>query len=493
MNGLDHSSLTLQQGQQGPGQDASPGDSKLYEFDRVCSGSSSAEGSASAPLSPPEEFSGPLGDSARGLSAASTASVSPQSPGDADADPFSMGTLSDFTAPPEESSHVSEDVMTSAPPPGGPVSASVLQEIGVYGAPPPEENGDLLGMGSNDLMAGAAPNSNNLVCLDEDGMEMPTTQAPAAPPSNPFSHSLIDTQAPMGQFDLFATGINGAQAGTTNPFDSIPGQPPIGFAPPSLQPREAFVEPVPAPQAQSAAPGGPAQPAATTTAAPAQPSVQTSPRPGMPPKNEPLFVRQPGPYATGVKESTKAEALLLEDVPANTSSTAVPPLDLSSFDPMATEARPAPAAVTKPAEPPAEPDASKIPSPKRAKPGGGTSPAAPQSAKTAPAKTATNKAPAKKVAAPPSSSKATPAASQKAPAKASPRESVEKKPAAAASPRTATPSKVTPAKATPAKASPRQPPAPAPARQSPRTSATKGFNFSHSFHITCISSSVLIG
>ena len=413
-------------------------DSK-YEFDPMSlTGSSSAplsppgsssalSGSLSAPLSPPSDmvdFDGV----AKHVHEASTASVSPQSPGNTTGDIFSLNqneadpmtsslvgnplgdpmTSSfigdektvDLLAANVSSSHdeeinlqncdkmpadgsanadipndrgfmdqigASEDAHQIAlgedmpdgfalPPPGGPVTMASLQEIGVYGAPPPEEGDDL-------------------VCLD-DGLKMPSTQAPQ-PPLIPSTGTLIDTQAPMGNDANNPFGapaeMNGAPLG--NLLDDIPGQPPIAAAPPPVQPREAFVEQAPLIPSLASAPGGPAQ--AQAEAAPAFPAG--------PPK----------PPRSG------GEALLLEDLMPSEGGDGlppvIPPLNLSGMaqpmEPMG--ATPAPAApepatppvkspppqkatavngsqITPPSKSPTKKDApqdsSKIPSPKRAKP-----------------------------------------------------------------------------------------------------------------------------
>ena len=214
--------MTLDTSGQGQGQDmTSPPshdhtDSK-YEFDPISTGSSSA------PLSPPETTDSSSGmfvdfdGVAKHVHEASTASVSPQSPENMAPDEFmqenkenSDPMSSMIAGDPMTSSMVGGDLMTSSfigdflpessqvaedanssqvcdysvsdviddvdggfsseLPPGGPLSDAVLQELGVYGAPPPEETGN-------------AP-VNDLVCLDEDGMEMPTTQASTIPPNN---------------------------------------------------------------------------------------------------------------------------------------------------------------------------------------------------------------------------------------------------------------------------------------------------------------------
>ena len=528
MNG--HSELgNLTLDSQGQGQDFDQPDSK-YEFDPV-----SSAGSSSAPLSAPTEeddddTSGMLVDFDsvdRQLHEASTASVSPQSPGSnftpdsflqenkENADPMASSIIGDdnnamsasFYGELPDSSQICDsetggvtgDVVASSMAPGAPMSEAALQEIGVYGAPPPEETGDLIGI----------PNTN-LVCLDEDGMEMPTTQAPSAPPNNPFSDSLISTQAPMGQFDPFKAGVNGTQAG--NPFDSIPGQPPIGFTPP-LQPREAFTEPaapplVPSTAQAPSAPGGPqAQPPPSMQAPLAPVQAEISPRPSMPPKNEPLFIPQPLPDVANVKATggRSGDALLLEDIqtengPAPTGQV-VPPLDLSSFETPAKPAAPAQkSSPKKPASaatkaPPGEQkkntpsaapaaDPSKIPSPKRAKPTAEKKVAAPAKAPAAaekkanaaaPAKPAANatattnnnKAPARKVPAAPAA-KAAPSKSPRAPTEpkqASPRVPAGQK--QASSPRAPAEQKQASPRTPASKPSPRQP-----AKPSPR--ATKG-------------------
>ena len=503
--------LTLDESGQGQSQNlVSPPsqeqtDSK-YEFDPISTGSSSA------PLSPPETTESSSGmfvdfdGVAKHVHEASTASVSPQSPQD---DPFALENkensdpmtssmivdpmTSSFVGDPMTSSFVGDflpdssqvtsnsenvtsqicdynvndvsdvtDDVTSALPPGSPVSIAALREIGVYGAPPPEEG---------------APVSD-LVCLDEDGMQMPTTQAPTVPPnnnglpsnalsSNIVSDSLINTHAPMGQFDPFKAEVNGSQS--VNPFDSIPGQPPIGFTPP-LQPKEAFVDPalplVPslastAPSAPSA-PGGPVVEALM---APVQ-ATASSPPLSMPPKNEPLFQKQPLPDVANVKVTPgsggQQGSLLLEDVKTENEPSApvVPPIDLSSFDPNAPEVKPtqksspkSPASPTKKsqeqkAQAESVPDSTKIPSPKRAKPA-----AAKQNNATT-----NNKAPTKKI---------------------SPTSTTPNKSEPAKSPRTpSAPEKQSPRGAPPAKPSPR-----GPVKKSPR--ATKGFHNFHT-HAMCV-------
>ena len=515
--------MTLDTSGQGQGQDmTSPPsqdhtDSK-YEFDPVSTGSSSA------PLSPPETTDSSSGmfvdfdGVAKHVHEASTASVSPQSPENMAPDDFMQEnkensdpmTSSMIAGDPMTSSMVGGDLMSSSfigdflpesglvaedvnssqvcdynvsviddvvdgvpseLPPGGPMSDAALQEIGVYGAPPPEETGDLV----------SAP-VNDLVCLDEDGMEMPTTQAPTAPSnksalpsnafsSNPFSDSLISTQAPMGQFDPFKAEVNGAQS--VNPFDSIPGQPPIGAAP-SLQPKEAFVDPapplIPTTQASSAAPGGPAMAAPMEPGPPAQ-----SPLPpfGMPPKNEPLFEKQPLPDVANVKVTQGSggqDALLLEDVKAENGPSApvVPPIDLSSLDSSALEGKSSPKKPARPtkqnesprkAQPQPVPDSSKIPSPKKAKPPGATETKKATAVKqtNATATNNNNKAPAKKVS--PTSAAAKPAT---APTKA---KTPAKAPTTARTPSAPKQSPRTP----PTRPSPREP-----VKKSPR--ATKGFH-----------------
>ena len=537
--------LTFDPLDQGQGQDVvSPPshdhvDSK-YEFDPVSTGSSSA------PLSPPETTDSSSGmfvdfdGVAKHVHEASTASVSPQSPENMSAEAFMSEdkensdpmtssmiagdpmTSSMVVGDPMTSSMVGGDLMTSSfigdflpessraqedrvcdynvsgvidgvgaaseLPPGGPVSDAALQEIGVYGAPPPEENGALNNAPVNDL-----------VCLDEDGMEMPTTQAPTAPPTNtalpsnamssnnPFSDSLINTQAPMGQFDPFK--VNGAQSAAPNPFDSIPGQPPIGIAP-SLQPKEAFVDPAPPlvptvapPVSPPSAPGGP------DAIPPTPPSAEPDLPPpfGMPPRNEPLFEKQPLPDVANVMaaqgSSGGQDALLLEDVkmengPSTASAPVVPPIDLSGFDPNPPEVKAevvvSPKKQTSPTkkspkESEAIPDSSKIPSPKKTKPSATseTKKAAPvkqTNARTATAaKKATvtnNKAPAKKVS---------PTSAAPAPAKAK----TPVKPPAKTPSKTPTQSP----RAPPTRPSPRQPVK----KTSPRTK--KGFH-SFSFSLT---------
>ena len=489
-------------------------DSK-YEFDPISTGSSSA------PLSPPETTDSSSGmfvdfdGVAKHVHEASTASVSPQSPENMAPDDFMQEnkensdpmTSSMIVGDPMTLSMVGGDLMTSSfigdflpedvnssqvcdynvsdvindvdggfsseLPPGGPMSDAALQEIGVYGAPPPEETGDPV----------SAP-VNDLVCLDEDGMEMPSTQAPTVPPnngalpsnafaSNPFSDSVINTQAPMGQFDPFKAEVNGAQS--ANPFDSIPGQPPIGAAP-SLQPKEAFVDPapplIPTTAPSSAAPGGPAMTAPIESAPPAQPDL---PPFGMPPKNEPLFEKQPLPDVANVEitqGSGGQDALLLEDVKAENDPSApvVPPIDLSSFDSSAPDVTPkVKSSSTKPespikqkespskAQPQPMPDSSKIPSPKKTKPASATESKKATPVKQSKATATNNKAPAKKVS--PTSAAAKPAPTKaETPAKAS---SAPKQ-----SPRTP-----------PTRPSPREP-----VKKSPR--ATKGFHCFHT-HAMC--------
>ena len=520
--------MTLDTSGQGQGQDmTSPPlndhtDSK-YEFDPISTGSSSA------PLSPPETTDSSSGmfvdfdGVAKHVHEASTASVSPQSPENMAPDDLMQEnkensdpmTSSMIAGDPMTSSIVGGDLMTSSfigdflpesskvaedanssqvcdynvsdvtddvdggfsseQPPGGPMSDAALQELGVYGAPPPEETGDLV----------SAP-VNDLVCLDEDGMEMPTTQAPTIPPnngalpsnalsSNPFGDSVINTQAPMGQFDPFKAEVNGAQS--ANPFDSIPGQPPIGAAP-SLQPKEAFADPapplIPTTAPSSAAPGGPVMTAPMEPTPPAQPA---QPPFGMPPKNEPLFEKQPLPDVPNVKVAQGSggqDALLLEDVKAENGPSApvVPPIDLSSFDSSAPDVAPeVKSSTTKPvsprkqkespskAQPQPVPDSSKIPSPKKTKPASATETKKATPMKQTNATATNNKAPAKKVSPTSAAAKPAPAPTKaKTPAKAP---SAPKQ-----SPRTP-----------PTRPSPREP-----VKKSPR--ARKGFHCFHT-HATC--------
>ncbi len=283
-------------------------------------------------------------------------------------------------------------------PPGGPVTMASLQEIGVYGAPPPEEGDDL-------------------VCLD-DGPKMPSAQAPP-PPLIPSTGTLIDTQAPMAPMGgnasnpFGAAEMNGAPLG--NLLDDIPGQPPIAAAPPPVQPREAFVEQAPLIPSLASAPGGPAQ-------AQAPPVFPAGP---------------PKPPRSG------GEALLLEDLmPAEGDGLppVIPPLNLSGMAQPMEPVAAAPPAPAEPATPPvkspppqaaavngsqitapsksptkkeAPQDSTKIPSPKRAKPAAATSP---PSSKTA-AATKTAAAPADKTAA---AKKVSPTASKPAAAKSAP-------------------------------------------------------------------------
>ena len=449
-----------------------------YGFDPLSMGSSSA------PLSPPPTDSSRMlvdfDGVAKHLHEASTASVSPQSPENLISDSFALenkensnpmtssmiadsltssiisdAMTSSFVGDFSDSNHinsgvnptqicddvvdVTKDVTSSALPPGGPVSILALQEIGVYSAPPPEENIDI----------DTAPQSD-LVCLDEDGMQMPTTQAPSAPSSNPFSDSLINTQAPMGQSDPFKTVVNGVQS-AANPFDNIPGQPPIGLTP-TRQSKETFMDTTvplipgikPSTMASSA-PGGPK--ALGLSAGPMEPPLdpkQTIPSsgPARHSMNDPLFQPQPLPDVTHVKVDQKSsgEALLLEDVQTENgpSSTlpVVPPIDLRTSEANKLEvdntqkSKPkkasSPTKMSSPAQSeqssgkaqaPSAVSSTRIPSPKRARPLG--------------ASTNNNKVPVKKVlptaapeaasakAAPPKSSPRTPAPLKQSPRSAS--------------------------------------------------------------------------
>ena len=206
---------------------------------------------------------------------------------------------------------------------------------------------------------------------------------------------------------------------------------------------------------------------------PAPPAQSPLPPFGMPPKNEPLFEKQPLPDVANIKVTQGSggqDALLLEDVKAENGPSApvVPPIDLSSLDSSALKGKSSPKKPARPtkqnesprkAQPQPVPDSSKIPSPKKAKPPGATETKKATAVKqtNATATNNNNKAPAKKVS--PTSAAAKPAT---APTKA---KTPAKAPTTARTPSAPKQSPRTP----PTRPSPREP-----VKKSP--GATKGFH-----------------